>query len=201
MPSMRYRRIVFFVLGTWIGVSAMLAFTVYLDFVTVDSIMKSPPDLGHKPFSQAGPENARALLRFAAGAESVNRYTAWEYVQFVLGIWIATTLFAGTSTRIVAMVPLTMTLLVAFLHFRITPELAWLSRAVEFIPWTHDTLASGQFWKLHRVYEVVEFVKLLLGLGLAGFLYVRLDGRHVRRRRTMSEKEILADLRRDGSIR
>jgi hypothetical protein len=197
---MRYRRIVFFLLGTWIGVSAMLAFTVYLDFDTVDAILKSPPELGHKLFSQTGPESARALLRYAAGAQNVTRFTAWEYVQFALGIWIAATLFIGASTRIVAVVPLTMTLLVVFLHFQITPELAWLSRAVEFIPWTHDTLARGQFWKLHKVYEVVEIVKVTLGLGLAVFL-LRLDGRRVRRRRQASEEEVLAELRRDGAIR
>src|SRR5438552_14965323 len=126
MPSMRYRRIVFFLLGMWIGVSAMLAFTEYLDFGTVDAILKTPPELGHKPFSLTGPDNARALLRYAAGAQNVNRFTAWEYVQFALGIWIAATLFVGASTRIVAVVPLTMTLLVVFLHFRITPELTWL---------------------------------------------------------------------------
>jgi len=164
----------------------MLAFTAYLDFVTLDAILKSPPDEGHKAFSQTGPDNARALLRYAAGEQSVNRFTAWEYAQFVLGIWIAATLFVGASTRLVAVVPLTMTLLVAFLHFRITPELAWLSRAVEFIPWTHDWLARGQFWKLHKVYEVVEIVKVALGLGLTAFLYVRLDVRRVRRQQKES---------------
>jgi hypothetical protein len=198
---MRYRRIVFFLLGTWIGVSAMLAFAVYLDFVTVDAILKAPPELGHKLFSQTGPDTTRALLRYAASAENVSRFTAWEYAQFALGIWIAATLFVGASTRIVAVVPLTMTLLVAFLHFQITPELAWLSRAVEFIPWTHDALARGQFWKLHKVYEVVEIVKVTLGLGLAAFLYVRMDYRRSRRRRQANEEEMLADLRRDGAIR
>jgi hypothetical protein len=188
MPSMRYHRIIFFLLGIWIGVSAMLAFTVYLDFATVDAILKSPPEQGHKAFSQSGPDNTRAMLHYTAGVQIVNRFTAWEYVQFALGLLITAMLFVESSTRKLAVVSFTMTLLVAFQHFQITPELAWLSRGIEFLTPANASLRV-QFWKLHNFYGVVELVRGLLGLGLAVFMYVRQGGRRVRRRRYLSEED------------
>jgi hypothetical protein len=185
---MRHHRIIFFLLGIWIGVSAMLALTAYLDFDTIDAILKSPPELGHKAFSQAGPDNTRAMLRYAAGVQIVSRFTAWEYVQLALGLLITAMLFAEGSTRKLAAVPFTMTLLVAFQHFNITPELTWLGRGIEFMAPASASLRV-QFWKLHNVYGIVEIVRGLLGLGLAVFLYVRQGGRHVRRRRHLSEED------------
>jgi hypothetical protein len=185
---MRHHRIIFFLLGIWIGVSTMLAFTVYLDFATVDAILKSPPEQGHKAYSQSGPDNTRAMLRYAAGVQIVNRFTAWEYVQFALGLLLTVMLLVEGSTRKLAVVSFTMTLLVAFQHFWITPELAWLGRGIEFLTPANAYLRV-QFWKLHHVYGVVEIVRGLLGLGLAVFLYVRQGSRRVRVRRHLSEED------------
>src|SRR5438874_8645290 len=67
--SMRYRRIVCFLMGSWIGVSAMLALAVYRNFDAVETILKSPPELEQtqRIFTMLGSENARMLLRYTAG--------------------------------------------------------------------------------------------------------------------------------------
>jgi hypothetical protein len=189
---MRYRRIVLFLLGIWLGVSAILALAAYLDFDTVDVSVKSLPEPGAKMLSQPRPEAVRAILRYGAGAQIASRYTAWEYVQLGLGLLITALLFSEASTRKWSAVSFTMTVLVVFLRLWITPDLASLGQAIEFLRPPTEPFRL-QFWKLHNVYGIVEGIKAILGTGLAVFLLVHPGGRRVRRRRHLSEEDKAAE--------
>lgn len=179
---MRNRRIVCFLMGIWIGVSAMLAFNVYRNFDAVDAVLKSPPEQADRIFKGLGPDNARMLLRYTAGLENANTYESWEDVQLVLGLLIVAVMFLSSSTRALSAVPLVMTLLVVFLHAKITTDLAWLGRSLEFAPLAPGFVTRDQFWKLHRIYEILEVVKCLLGVGLTIFLVTQSSTKVVRRR-------------------
>jgi len=177
---MRNRRIVCFLMGIWIGVSGMLALNVYRNFDSVETVLKSPPEQAGRVIKILGP-NARMLLRYAAGVETSDTFEVWEDLQFALAFLIMGLLFLSSSTRALSVVPLVMTLLLVFLHFKITPELAWLGRSIEFVPLIEPT-ALEQFWKLHRIYGILEIVKFVLGLGLTVFLVLQSSTKVVRRR-------------------
>jgi len=63
-----------------------------------------------------------------------------------------------------------MVILTIFQHFKITPELVWQGRSIDFVPVMADPTARQQFFRLHAIYGVIEAVKLLLmvaiGIGL-----------------------------------
>jgi hypothetical protein len=63
-----------------------------------------------------------------------------------------------------------MLILTVFQHFKITPELVWQGRSIDFVPVAGDPAARQQFGRLHAAYGMIEVVKLLLliviGIGL-----------------------------------
>jgi len=160
----------------------MLACEVYRNFDAVDAVLKSPPEQAERILRVLGPDNARMLLRYTVGVENSNTYEAWEDIQFVLGIVIVGVMFLSSSTRTLSVVPLVMTLLVVFLHAKITTDLAWLGRSLEFTPPAAGFVTRDQFWRLHRIYEILEVVKCILGLGLMVFLVMQSSTKVVRRR-------------------
>lgn len=197
--SMRNRRIVCFLMGTWIGVSAMLAINVYRNFDAVEAVLSSPPEPATKIFKTLGPDNARRLLRYTAGAENADTFEVWEDGQMALGLFIALILFLGSSTRVMSPIPIVMVLLVVFLHVKITPELAWLGRSLEFMTPSDPVMSQAQFWRLHRIYEILETVKCLLGMGLTAFLVTQNKAKVVRRRH--HHEEPLTDFNRHAASR
>jgi len=168
-------------MGVWLGVSAMLAFNVYRNFGAVDSVLTSPPEQADKVLKVLGPENARMLLRYAAGVENGNTFEVWENLQIGLGVLVAMVLFSSSSMRLLSMVPLLMVALVVFLHWKITPELEWLGRSIEFKP-LEEALPAGHFWTLHRIYAILDTVKCLLGVALTVLLVAQGGTKVVRRR-------------------
>lgn len=179
---MRYRRTVCFLLGVWTGVSAMLSFNAFQNFDTVDEILKAPPEQGSRIFNQLGPENSRALLRYMAGKENVNTFQTWEQIQFAIGFAATLLLFLGSTTRLFALVPAVMLLLVGFLHFWIWPEMAWLDHLFAFGNSGSGAQVQDHFWKLHGIYLTVEAAKDVLGLALAAFLCLQQTTRRRSRR-------------------
>lgn len=168
-------------MGIWIGVSAMLAFNVYRNFDVVETVLNSPPEQAGRILKVLGPDNGRMLLRYTAGVENSSTFEVWEDIQLALGLLIVVVMFLSSSTRILSVVPLVMTLLVVFLHVKITPDLAWLGRSLEYTPLV-ESIPREQFWKLHRIYGILETVKCLLGLGLTVFLVMQSSAKVVRRR-------------------
>ena len=181
--SMRNRRIICFLMGTWIGVSAMLALSIYRNFDAVDAALKSPPEQAGRILRALGPDSARMLLRYTAGIENSEIFDTWEDIQAALGLLIAVVMFLSPSTRVLSVVPLVMTLLVLFLHLRINPDLTWLGRSLEFTPLAVDSPQREQFWRLHRIYAILESVKCLLGLGVTAILVMQGSTKVVKRRR------------------
>ncbi len=153
---MGFRRIVAFLMGAWIGGSALLIFGVYQNFNAIDEILKNPPDAVQKDVDMLGAERVRVLLRYSAGIENVDTFSTWEEVQIGIGLLATVLLFLEKSTRVLATLPLAMTLLVLFLHFRISPDIAWSHRLFAFAPWAAESHGRDEFWRLHAIYEGVE---------------------------------------------
>jgi hypothetical protein len=185
---MRIRRLVCFLLGVWVGISLILALNAYLTFSAIDEVMRTKPGLwGASVF---GPDHFRVMLRYTAGVGIANMFDTWELIQIGIGLTAAALLFLESSTRMLSSIPSAMTLLVVFLHVRITPDLAWLHRLYAFQTWTGGMISRNQFWRLHAIYELVDLVKCLFGIVLVLFLFIGQTARHVRRRRHHSEEPL-----------
>lgn len=180
---MRYRRIVCFLLGIWAGVSAILALAAYENFNTVETILKSPPEQGSRILKTLGTDDARMLLRYTAGQENARVYEIWEEIQFGIGILATAMLFLEASTRKLALLPLGMVLIIAFQHFKVSPELGWFHHVFAFLPSTAESMTRGQFQRLHAVYGTLEILKTALGLGLVAVLTSQQSTRSIRRSR------------------
>jgi hypothetical protein len=188
---MRIRRVVCFLLGAWIGTSIVLALNVYWTFNSMEEMLKSPPGQWSSGFLNA--ERFRISLWYAAGLETANTYEMWEDIQIPLGLLAAALLFLESSTRKLAAVPLLMTGLVIVLHVRINPEVAWLHRLFAGTPWWRPSIQRDQFWRLHAVYELVEAVKCVMGIGLTIVLLLSQTSKHVRRKRHHSDDDIYSE--------
>lgn len=170
---MRFRRLALFFLGMWIGVSLFVAFAATRNFASVDSLLQAPPEPAAQVLKSLPPDSARRLLRHLVGEENRSYFENWELAQFGLGLLIAALLFIEPRTRKLAAFPCGMLLLVVFLHFKVTPEVVWLGRQIEFLPAAAASAERREFASMHSIYGAMELTKLLLGLILAGFLVVR----------------------------
>jgi len=118
-----------------------------------------------------GNDGARQLLRYTAGEENRFFFENWELAQIVLGVLLTGLLIFGVESRMLAGFSGAMLILTIFEHLKITPEMAWLGRSFDFLPWTAESLSRDQFWKLHGAYSAIEIVKMLLAVVIAGFLF------------------------------
>jgi hypothetical protein len=179
---MHHSRISAFLLGALLLGSLFMAFVATENFQTVSEILKSPPPQAEKMIKALGDENARLLLRYMAGEENRLFFETWETAQLVLGLLLAALLFL-MGRRFLAGLAVAMLILTAFQHFKITPELVWQGRSIDFVPATADPTARQQFFKLHAAYGMIEVVKLLFVIVIGIALFPR-------RRRSSQQIEV-----------
>ena len=115
--------------------------------------------------------SARQLLRYLAGEENRGFFEVWELAQLVLGTALSASLLLGVEKRLLAGLAGAMLALTLFQHLKITPELSWMGRSIDFLPAATESQARDQFWKLHGIYAGIEVAKMLLAVTIAGFLF------------------------------
>lgn len=188
---MRYRRFVLFLMGAWIGASIFVAIAATQNFSTVDDVLKTPVDGAAKILKGLDPENARMLLRHVAGEENRAYFETWELVQIAIAVAVTVLLFLDSSTRKLCGFSLAMLLLVAFMHLKLTPELVYIGRQIEFLAWMAEPGVRQEFASLHRMYGIMEVAKLLVGAVLTGFLLGHRGTKRVRRRTIADNMELV----------
>lgn len=181
---MHHTRIAAFLLGCLLLGSLFLTFVATRNFRAVDAVLDAPPPDASKMIQTLGRPNARQLLRYLAGEENRSYFEAWELTQIVLGVALTGILLFGVENRRLASLAGAMLVLALFQHFKITPDMLWLGRSIDFVPAAAESQARDQFWKLHGIYSGIEVVKMLLALTVAGFLFP------MRRRRVRQRIEI-----------
>lgn len=168
---MHYSRIAAFLLGALVLGSLFMAFVATENFQTVNEMLKSPPPPAEQMIRTLGAENARLLLRHLAGEENRLFFQNWEVAQLALGLALLAFLLVGGKSRILLGLAAAIVALTIFQHFRITSELVWQGRSIDFVPAAAESTARQHFGKLHAAYGVIEAAKLLLMLAIAGFLF------------------------------
>jgi hypothetical protein len=180
---MHFNRISAFLLGAWLLGSLFMAFVATQNFAAVDRVLNSPPTEATKMIQTLGPDNARHLLRYLAGEENRGFFESWELAQLILGLALTALFLFAAKNRLLASLAAGMLILTAFQHWRITPDLVGLGRSNEFLART-ASVARSQFGKLHAAYGIIEAVKLVFALTIAGFLFAG------RRRRARQRVEV-----------
>lgn len=173
---MHQHRIAAFLLGCLILGSVFMIFVATQNFGAVDKVLAAPPQQAAQMFQTLGSENARLLLRYLAGEENRLFFVSWELVQLVLSVLLTAVLLLGIKSRLLAGITGAMLIVALFQHFRVTPEMIALGRLIDFGAGS-GSAAYNQFWRLHGLYGVLEVVKLVLLIVVAGIL---LFGRRVK---------------------
>ena len=156
-----YHRIASFLLGCWILGSLFMMFVAIENFGAVDRVLASAPPA---MIQAGGNEQARPLLRYMAGLENQKFFVTWELAQVLLSAALAAVFFFGVGSRWLSSLAGALLLLTVFQHFWITPEMILLSVHL-------DTAASSnRFAALHATYGIIEVLKLLIALIIAGLL-------------------------------
>jgi hypothetical protein len=181
---MHHTRIAAFLLGSLLLGSLFLTFVATRNFRAVDAMLGAPPPEAAKMIQTLGHSNARQLLRYLAGEENRSYFETWEIAQIVLGLALTGILLFGVENRLLASLAGAMLILALFQHFKITPDMLWLGRSIDFVPAAAESQARDQFWKLHGIYSGIEVVKMLLAITVAGFLFP------MRRRRVRQRIEV-----------
>jgi hypothetical protein len=189
---MRYSRIGAMILGAWLGGGFLLMYLASNGFERVTGILGGPPPQVAKTLQAIPPADQRALLRYVVVEQNRFYFETWENTEFVVGFALILLFFLGLESRLMSALTLGMVLVVAFQHLMITPELNYLSRSIEFIPWTAESAPRDQFWKLHTLYIVLDILKIALG-ALVGVLLITAQRR--RRARGQDEDDELIEKR------
>ena len=170
---MHARRIGTFLLGTWLGSSVFMAFLVAESLRSAGRVMASPTAPAAKLLDKLGPEDAALLLRYQAAEESRATLFTWELVQLVVGAVLLVCLALAAPKNILPLALCgAMLLLVAFEHFRLTPELTYRGREADFPPGNRTFGTQTRLWAMEQIYLGVEGTKLLVGGVLASYLFV-----------------------------
>ena len=166
---MHRNRAAAFLAGCLILGSLFMIFVATGNFDAVDRVLAAPPHEAAPMFQTLGPANTRILLRYLAGEENRLFFTTWELAQIGLGVVLTAVLLLAVKNRLLAGITGAMLIIALFQHFRVTPEMIALGRMVDFGGGAASA-AYGQFWRLHALYGVLEVVKLVLMVVVAGLL-------------------------------
>jgi hypothetical protein len=167
---MHYHRIAAFLCGCLILGGLFMIFVATENFGTVDRVLASPPREAAQMFQTLGPEKSRLLLRYLAGEENRLFFVAWEWAQIALGIALTAILFFAIRRWLLMGMAGGMVFLAVFQRFGVTPQMIALGRLIDFETGT-GSVAYNQFMWLHGLYGVLEVVKLVLVIAVAGFLF------------------------------
>jgi hypothetical protein len=132
--------------------------------------------------NDAGPEQAKLLLRHFAWEQNRFYFTNWETFQMPVAVVLALFLYLTTDRRILPPILCGLMLaLVMFEYFAITPEFIYRGREADFPPGSLAFGAEARAWVLTEVLIGAEAAKLLIGGVLASYLFSYRTRRKVRK--------------------
>jgi len=181
IKAMHLRRIACLLLGAWLAGAIVVAWVATSNFTATDSVLAEAPQEIQKAAAGVGSGQAHMLLRYLVSVENANYFMTWELVEFGLLVALGAVLFSDRQTKWVSALPAALLLLVAFQHFRLTPEIIWLGQAMVLAGGSASARVREQFGLIHSLYGITEVVKLVLGIALAVWVISKRTVRRVRR--------------------
>lgn len=165
---MHTRRFASFILGAWILGCLLMGYVMSQNVQNVDRILNNPPGPVAKDIEDLGADITRILLRFQAS--EVNRFLSdvWGVLQLGLGAaFLISCALTSHRSKFLIIVSTVMIVIVALQMFYLTPIMTQLGRSFDFLPATAALKDRENYQGFHVWHTVLEFLKLLLGVGLA----------------------------------
>ena len=180
---MHTRRIATFLLGAWIGCTALMAFFFLQTFRLPGRALLSAPPAAAKILEKVGNEDALLLLRYQAAEEVRENLYIWELAQMALAVVLLIALWAGTQKRVFPLALCGLMLAaVVFQHFAVNAEMVYRGREADFPPGNRTFSVQARLWATQQIYFGMEGVKLLVAGILGSYLFVFRTGRIVRKK-------------------
>lgn len=155
------------VLGIWIGITLFMWFAAGRSFATVERVLLSQNPQYVRITKTLNPTDTRELLRNLASEINRTFFSAYGWVQVVLGIALLILLLRQTPRDIPALaITGAMLAIVLVLALVVTPQIITLGRSIDFVPRNPPPPEIGRFGMLHGAYTGLDGLKLLAGLGL-----------------------------------
>jgi hypothetical protein len=168
---MHTRRVGAFVIGAWLIGTILVAFLSSQSLVNVDRFFANPPLQVAKELNDIGRESMRQILHFQAVQYSRHITETWEIIQLGLGAaLLATSFLTSHRSKIVLICTGIMTIMVAIMYFYLTPVMNALGRSFDFMPVGAAVPERENFNYYFVWYRVLEILKSILGLTIAGRL-------------------------------
>jgi hypothetical protein len=136
-------------------------------YQTVDRILNNPPGPVAKDMEDLGSDITRSLLRFEASEANRFLTEVWGVLQLGLGAaFLISCALTAHRSKFLILASASMIVMVALQMFYVSPIMTQLSRSFDFLPVT-AALKDRENFQSYRVwYVVLEFLKLLFGVGL-----------------------------------
>lgn len=168
------RRVAAFLLGAWLGGSLMMILIQTANLRFTSTLLSTSSDQATAFMKQGAPQQDFGLILKYQASEQNRRYTEiWEDTQFGLALTLAATMFLGTQRRIFPMVFCgLMLIMLLFEHVGVSPQLAYIGRETDFPPGSTNLGLLVRMYGLGQIYAWVEGSKLVLGVLLAGYLFI-----------------------------
>jgi hypothetical protein len=168
---MHTRRLAAFLLGAWIAGCVFMGFVAAKNFAMANGVAETAAGPASVMIKSLGVDSARQLLRYLASEENRYYFRNWERAQILVGLATLVSLAFATQRRVYPLLLCALMLaLVLMQTIAVTPEVTYLGRNLDFAAAGANS-TRDRFWVLHKLYLGAEGVKLLLGLGLATYLF------------------------------
>jgi hypothetical protein len=204
---MHTRRLAAFLLGAWLIGSFMLAFVVAgQNFAQVERILETPPGQIAKDMDELGADVVRQMFRYQAAESNRFIFQLWGIVQLGVGVtFLSAVTITAHRNRVLIIGGAVMLLITCIQTMYLVPSMTALGRQFDFLPLTANSPERELHRTLHIWSEILEVLKLVIGLALAGrLLFDRMawrdrllpgkarsgHGRRRRRKRTRDGSEV-----------
>jgi hypothetical protein len=177
---MHLRRIAAFLLGAWILGSLFMFVVATQNFKAVDRMLNAPTREAQERIEVLGDAEARQFLRYHSSELNRQYFELWERTQLIIGFLLVIVYLRSSQRLYILALPFIMLLMVAAMHFLISPEIVRLGRMIDFVANGRETATGQQFWMYHNIYSGMEVTKFLFAV----FLAWTVNFRRFRKRRT-----------------
>jgi hypothetical protein len=169
---MHSRRLSCLLLGAWLGCSLFMGAVAVLSFRSARTLLEEAPPQMHVLTQRVGGDEAMThLLRYEVAEQNRQLFEIWEIFQIVMGLFLFGFLLFGTAEgKMPLALCLAMVVIVAAMHWLVTPHIIGLGRELDFLPVDSSPLIRSQLQARHAVYSALELVKLLFGTVLGALL-------------------------------
>ncbi len=151
-----------------------------LNYAAADRVLESELPQIHVIAIGRGRPVARSLMRYMQAQLNRSYFEEWEWAELGLGTGAMMVLFIDRQKRALIVLAASATILVAFQHFWLTPEIVYLELVRSFPP-KGPPPSDFRFERMQKLFTAVEIAKLLLVFGLTAML-VKMQGQRQRTR-------------------